>query len=133
MVAMRFYVLGNPNKPGVRAEAERLRPRLEKIGEVTVFDLDRCEDLSRCNADMALVLGGYGAILRAARQMGYHQVPVLGINLGKLGFLADISLDALDASLPQIVAKNYRVTSHLMFECTVEGHGEPRTFLGLND
>jgi NAD+ kinase len=133
MVAMRFYVLGNPTKPGVRAEAERLRPLLEKIGEVTVFDLDRCEDLSQCTADVALVLGGDGAILRAARQMGYQQVPVLGINLGKLGFLADLSLDALDAWLPQIAAGNYRVTSHLMFECTVEGNDAPGTFLGLND
>ena len=40
-----------------------------------------------------LVLGGDGAILRAARQMGYRQAPVLGVNLGKLGFLADLSPD----------------------------------------
>ena len=40
-VTMRFYVLGNPNKPGVREEAERLLPRLEQFGEIVVFDLDR--------------------------------------------------------------------------------------------
>src|SRR4051794_5399644 len=71
---MRFYVLGNPNKPGVREEAERLLPRLQEMGEVVAFDLDRKLELSRTTADMALVLGGDGAILRAARQMGYNQV-----------------------------------------------------------
>ncbi len=130
---MRFYVLGNPDKPGVRAEAERLVPFLRTLGEITVFDLDRTADLSRTSADVALVLGGDGAILRAARQMGYHQVPVLGINLGKLGFLADMSLDAIAEQLPRIVAGEFRVTSHLMFECTVIGPHGSRTMLGLND
>jgi NAD+ kinase len=45
-------------------------------------------DLSSHKAELALVLGGDGAILRAARQMGYQQTPILGVNLGKLGFLA---------------------------------------------
>lgn len=130
---MRFYVLGNPDKPGVRPEAERLLPVLERLGEVVVFDLDRTADLSRTSADIALVLGGDGAILRAARQMGYHQVPVLGINLGKLGFLADISLDCIADCLPQIAAGEFRTTDHIMFECTVAGAAPPRTFLGLND
>lgn len=130
---MRFYVLGNPNKPGVREEAQRLLPELEKIGTVTVFDLDRHVDLSRTSADVALVLGGDGAILRAARQMGYHQVPVLGINLGKLGFLADLSLDAVSHNLARIVAGEFRVTSHVMFECTVESDGTTQRFLGLNE
>lgn len=130
---MRFYVLGNPNKPGVRPEAERLLPILRRLGEVVVFDLDRTADLSRTTADIALVLGGDGAILRAARQMGYHQVPVLGINLGKLGFLADISLDCIEDCLPQIVAGEFRTTEHIMFECSVGGDGPERTFLGLND
>jgi NAD+ kinase len=130
---MRFYVLGNPNKPGVRSEAERLLPLLERIGEVVVFDLDRSADLSRTTADVALVLGGDGAILRAARQMGYHQVPVLGINLGKLGFLADLSMDAVAQCLPHIASGNFRTTSHVMLECTVTGDGDERTFLGLND
>ena len=56
-----------------------------------ILDLRRERDLKAETADLALVLGGDGAILRAARQMGYHQTPVLGVNLGKLGFLADLS------------------------------------------
>ena len=46
-------------------------------------------------ADLAIVLGGDGSILRAAHQMGQRQLPVIAVNLGKLGFLADISSDEL--------------------------------------
>lgn len=130
---MRFYVLGNPTKAGVREEADRLVPRLREVGDVCVYDLDRTADLNCTTADLAFVLGGDGAILRAARQMGYHQVPVLGVNLGKLGFLADLSVEEVYASLPRLVAGDFRVTSHLMFECVVDDGRTTETFLGLNE
>ena len=130
---MRFYVLGNPTKAGVRDVADRLVPRLRTVGKVVVFDLDQAADLSSTSADVAFVLGGDGAILRAARQMGYNQVPVLGVNLGKLGFLADLNAEEALAGLPQLVARNYHVTSHLMFECIVEDDQAPKTYLGLNE
>src|SRR5437763_882127 len=124
---MRFYVLGNPTKPGVREEAQRLLPRLQQLGEVVAFDLERKLDLSRTVADLALVLGGDGAILRAARQMGYNQIPVLGINLGKLGFLADLNVEEVECCLPQLVLGQFNVTSHLMFECVVEDRAGSQT------
>jgi NAD+ kinase len=65
--------------------------------------------------------------------MGRHQIPVLGINLGKLGFLADLSPEQFRKVLPDLLAKNYRVTNHLMFECTLSSHSGERQFLGLND
>jgi NAD+ kinase len=130
---MRFYVLGNPTKPGVRDEAERLVPCLRELGEVVVYDLDQAADLSRTAADLAFVLGGDGAILRAARQMGYNQVPVLGINLGKLGFLADLSVEEAHCCVSKLVKGEYRVTSHVMFECVIADGSKRETFLGLNE
>jgi len=130
---MRIFVLGNANRPGVQAEAERLRPVLEQHCEIVAFDLRQEQDLADLTADLALVLGGDGAILRAARQMGYRQTPVLGINLGKLGFLADLSPDELRGSLGQVVRGEYRVTRHLMLECQLDTPAGPRTILGLNE
>lgn len=130
---MRFFVLGNAGRPNVRDEALRLVPLLKQFGDVAVFDLEQKEDLSNCEADLALVLGGDGAILRAARQMCRRQVPVLGINLGKLGFLADLATDEVPTAIPQVMAGNARITSHLMFECELQTPTGPRTFLGLND
>src|SRR5262249_15694594 len=129
----RIFVLGNGNRAGVEEEATRLRPLLEAHCEIVVFDLRQEKDLSGLSADLALVLGGDGAILRAARQMGYHQVPVLGVNLGKLGFLADLSPGDLRACIPQVAAGNFRVTHHLMFECLAESPQGRQTYLGLNE
>ena len=130
---MRFFVLGNADRPNVRDESQRIMPFLKQHGEVTVFDLEQRQDLSKHEADVALVLGGDGAILRAARQMGRRQVPVLGVNLGKLGFLADLSTDEVLAAIPQVVAGKACINSHLMFECEVATSAGPRRFLGLND
>jgi NAD+ kinase len=130
---LRFYVLGNANKPRVKEEADRLLPTLERHGEVVVFDLLQEKDLGTTTADLAFVFGGDGAILRAARQMAYQQVPVLGVNLGKLGFLADLSPDELRGCLPAVTCREYRITQHLMYECLLEGPGENRKLLGLNE
>jgi NAD+ kinase len=130
---MRIFVLGNVCRPGVKEEAEQLLPFLSQYAEISAFDLCQEKELGELTADMALVLGGDGAILRAARQMGYRQTPVLGVNLGKLGFLADLSPEDLRNCFPHVAAGNYRVTHHLMFECIVDSPEGRRTILGLNE
>jgi NAD+ kinase len=130
---MRVFVLGNAHRPGVAEEVERLLPFLREHCEIVLCDLHQETDLSGLEADLTLVLGGDGAILRAARQMGYRQRPVLGVNLGKLGFLADISPEELRDCFECVLQKDFRISQHLMFECVVEGPGESHTFLGLNE
>src|SRR5690242_1409061 len=130
---MRVFVLGNANRLGVREEAEQLLPFISQHCDVVAFDLYQEKDLSSFAADIALVLGGDGAILRAARQMGYRQTPVLGVNLGKLGFLADLSPDELRQAWPRVLQGDYRVAQHLMFECVIESPQQTDTYLGLNE
>jgi NAD+ kinase len=134
---MRIFVLGNGERPGVAEAAAQLLPFLQTQAEVVLVDLRQEMDLAGLTADLALVLGGDGSILRAARQMGYRQTPVLGVNLGKLGFLADLSPDEVRTCFPQVVAGAFRITEHLMFECLIEAPGVPgaasETFLGLNE
>lgn len=129
----RLFVLGNAHRPGVQEEAARLLPYLSEHAIVAVVDLHQQHDLASEQADIALVLGGDGAILRAARQMGYQQTPVLGVNLGKLGFLADLSPDEVVSCFPRVLAGDYRVTRHLMYECVVDGPEGRHTYLGLNE
>jgi NAD+ kinase len=130
---MRVLVLGNANRPGVREETDRLLPFLRQYCEVVLVDLEQEKELSSCGADLTIVLGGDGAILRAARQMGYCQSPVLGVNLGHLGFLADLNPGELCSVFPRVVRGEYRITEHLMFECLIESPSGSRTMLGLNE
>jgi NAD+ kinase len=130
---MRIWLLGNGAKPGVAEWAERLRAALQPVCSITAMDLTGQLDLSQSEADLALVIGGDGAILRAARQMGYRQRPVLGLNLGRLGFLAEVAPEECLAQLENLLAGRYTVTKHVMYECTVAAPNLQRTVLGLND
>jgi len=134
---MRVMVLGNAQRPGVKEVADKLLPFLRSCCDVAILDLLQAEDLGEVTADLALVLGGDGAILRAARQMAYRQVPVLGVNLGKLGFLADLTADEARDVFPRVLRGEFRVTRHVMFECMLSAEGEaappPITYLGLNE
>ena len=91
---LRLMIVGNGSKPGVLAETKRLARELatrrDKI-ELVGIDTSSDSDLTNLAADIALVLGGDGTVLHAARRMGDHPIPVLGINLGRLGFLAELS------------------------------------------
>lgn len=84
--------------------------------------------------DLLIALGGDGTILRACRQMARRQRPVIGVNMGHLGFLADLSTTELFERLPAIVARQYECIPHLMYDCRLlhaDGTGE--SHLGLNE
>src|SRR4051812_11059399 len=98
----RALLLGSGDRPNLRAEADQLRPLIAQHLEVVLEDLQYTRDLSEANADLAVVLGGDGSILRAALQMQEVQVPILGVNLGKLGFLASVSPADFPRVLPQV-------------------------------
>jgi NAD+ kinase len=118
-------LLGSSISARCAAELQRLRPKLSELVPIVYCDLDhpQCE-LQHLGADLAIVLGGDGSILRAARQLGHHQLPILGGNLGKLGFLADYSPDELIEVLPAVLAGNFQIVKHLMFECRVQRDGK---------
>jgi NAD+ kinase len=115
----RAFLLGAGKRPDVLAEAERLRPLIEQYAEIVHSDFTGAEDLSNIEAELAVVLGGDGSILRAARQMGHRQIPVVAINLGRLGFLANMSPADLPDVLRDFFAGKLHVIEHLMFECSL--------------
>jgi NAD+ kinase len=132
---VKVYVLGNAQRQGVAEEVERWLPTLKSRFDVVACDICQETDLDKApEADVAFVFGGDGAILRAARQMRYRQVPVLGVNLGRLGFLADLAPADLATGIEHILRAEYRVTSHLMYETVCEPlQGSSCTCLGLNE
>jgi len=130
---LRAIVLG-AGRPDILAEAERLSGDIARHVQIVKTDFTGNEDLSVVDADLAIVLGGDGSILRAARQMGNRQLPVIAVNLGKLGFLANISKSELPTTLSDYQAGLLNIAEHLMFECSLIRDGEVRLKqLGLNE
>ena len=131
---MRTLLLGFGGRPGVIEGAEQLRPVIRRHAQIVAEDFSGTEDMSQVEADLAIVLGGDGSILRAAHQMGYRQVPVAAVNLGRLGFLADLSPAEIPRVLEDFAAGKVEVIEHLMFECRVFRNGEAlHRQLGLNE
>jgi len=131
----RVALLGSGDRrPSIVREVARLRPIIDRFGSVVVEDFTHQLDLSDTEIDLVVVFGGDGSILRAARQMGARQRPVLGVNLGRLGFLADVQPDELATALQSIQDGRCRVIDHLMLRCQIFA-GERRLVdeLGLNE
>ncbi|MGQ0694695.1 MAG: NAD(+)/NADH kinase [Nitrospiraceae bacterium] len=76
------------------------------------------------NADVLLVLGGDGTILNAARLAGERSIPILGVNMGGLGFLTEVRPENLYSSLDRVFANDFVLDERLMLKTHVHRHGE---------
>jgi len=75
-------------------------------------------------ADVLLVLGGDGTMLNAARLAGERSIPILGVNMGGLGFLTEVRLDHLYPSLERVFANDFVLDERLMLGTHIHRHGE---------
>lgn len=73
------------------------------------------------DATIALSIGGDGTILRTAARLGKRQIPILGINTGRLGFLADITPDLMAQALTQLMKGEFSISRRSLIEVKVEG------------
>lgn len=127
-------ILGAPDRSRITEELARLRPVIAAKADVAAIDLEFSYDFTDKDHDLVIVLGGDGSMLQAARQMGENQLPVLGINLGRLGFLAALSPDAFLEIWPQVCEAGCEVVGHLMFHAALLREGqEVESHLGLNE
>jgi len=84
-------------------------------------------------AEMLVVLGGDGTILAAARMIQGQQIPILGVNLGGMGFLTAITLEELYPTLELILRGDYQVSERMLLRVTLFQEGGEREFTVLND
>jgi NAD+ kinase len=115
----KVVILGAPDRELVRSELTRLRPAIAEHAEVVAEDLEFAHDFSKSEQDLVIVLGGDGSILQAARQMGVNQSPVLGINCGRLGFLAALSPDDFLNTWPEVCCGGFDIVDHLMLRTSL--------------
>jgi len=104
--------------PDDRAELIELLPACADIPALGV-------DVPLADIELAIVLGGDGTILRAAELVRGGTAPVLGINLGHVGFLAESERDDMDAAVARVIDRDYRVEERLALSVRVkDAHGD---------
>jgi NAD+ kinase len=107
----------------------------EALDRFLRFVSDRAQVLANCfesvcpletlrQADYAVVFGGDGTILSAARQLCETRVPVIGVNVGKLGFLAEFSIDELIALFDRIAAGQVLIEQRMIVQCRLQRQGK---------
>ncbi|AQA05176.1 NAD kinase [Mycobacterium sp. MS1601] len=89
--------------------------------EIEVVDAD---ENAAAGCEMVLVLGGDGTFLRAAELARNVDIPVLGVNLGRIGFLAEAEADNLDSVLDHVIQRNYRVETRMTLDVAIRVDGE---------
>ena len=135
---MRIAIFGNIYRPVILSHIQVLfqyfqgkqavilldRVLYDFVSEHGQIDLSGTVSIQDDNfvADLALSIGGDGTFLNTAARIGQKQIPILGINTGRLGFLADVSTEDIVPALDAILAKRYRVEERsLLFVETSDG------------
>jgi NAD+ kinase len=116
---MRLFIVANTDKANVRPALEELllwlAPRVNVVG----MDTHEKIDLATIETDAILVLGGDGTLLSAARRLGGRATPLMGVNFGRLGFLAGFTPDNMRENLEALFNNLLPIRPALMLEASV--------------
>jgi NAD+ kinase len=101
-----------------------------KVRTVVNCEIDECTPENLREADYAVVFGGDGSIIAAARRLSRSGdktgIPVIGVNLGKLGYLAEFSVEELKEFFPQLIKDKAKIEKRMMLLCRVLKKGKER-------
>ena len=113
----RIALIGKPRGAESESSLQQLREFLRKRG---------CEVLPEgdTKADLAIVIGGDGTMLAAARDLVRHHVPLVGINQGRLGFMTDIGLNDMQSGIGAILDGKYAIEERSLLEAEITRAGK---------
>jgi len=117
--AMRLFVVANIAKPAVAAALPTLLQQLPPHAQVLAVDTDKQANLAAVDADAILVLGGDGTLLTTARRLHGRQIPLLGVNYGRLGFLSGFTPEQFASHVNDFVAGKLTISRRVMIETSV--------------
>jgi NAD+ kinase len=142
----RIALVGRPSSPGLDEPLARLAAFLGARGHQVVVEAETAAQVDGAafasvpaaeigaQADLAIVVGGDGTMLSIARRLAALDVPMIGVNQGRLGFLTDIPLARMEASLEAMLAGRYVEERRTLLDATVTRNGGGSEHaLALND
>lgn len=147
---MTFGIFGNPLKENLWSPVYQLILWLEQRhkpiilqseiakglvqrGLLTAEKAEQCSRKKLYQSDILLSFGGDGTLLRAAHKVAKHDTPILGVNIGRLGFLTEIEAAVLLDALEQLDAHKFSIEERMMLEAQIQTHDTLKTRLALNE
>lgn len=137
MTHRRMLLVAHTGRPDVDITARKVAATLAEAGIDLLASTDESRELglnrfeptdddegAAGSVEMVLAIGGDGTLLRAAERARPLSAPILGINLGRVGFLTEVDVDHVDAALQAIVDQRYRVSSRMTVQVRVEHEGQ---------
>lgn len=115
---MKVLLVNNRHLISTVAKAEEISDRLMELGVDVMVD-SHSEEITGEQFDAMIVLGGDGTMIRAARQYSVRDVPALGVNMGTVGFLSNITPGELDDCLDRFIAGDYEIEERMLLEVDV--------------
>lgn len=127
----KFYVITNRDKDVDGTYTKQIASYIRENGRICILEQ---EGSLTENVDCVLVLGGDGTLLRAARDFIDYNIPFLGINLGTLGYLAEIDKNSICQALDQLFADKYTIENRMMLKGIIY-HNDKEVYadVALND
>lgn len=135
-----FFIYANPHKPDTISAARELAEKLEKNGAQAAMEgwlhekVNTGVPLDLARGDVApeavISLGGDGTMLRAISASARHRAPVLGVNMGHVGFLMETDIRKSDEMISKLLKKDYFIDDRMMLAADIKGKG---TYYITND
>lgn len=123
----KLVIFRDPSKGDVEKAVSEFEEFIKgKAQTIANCPIEQCTAQAVNNADYAFVFGGDGTIISAARQLSERDVPVVGVNLGKLGYLAEFSVKELEQYFQTIVDGEAPIEKRMMLSCRVFQDGKQR-------
>lgn len=126
---MKCLILGNISKgkdlrnaiKKINLIAKELQIELSYEKEIERFlKLKRVKKNKNQKFDLAVAIGGDGTILKAAQKLIFNKIPILGLNIGKLGFLTESSIQSIKKTLENFINKNYSIDERTVLEIKIK-------------
>ncbi|OHB86438.1 MAG: hypothetical protein A3J73_00360 [Planctomycetes bacterium RIFCSPHIGHO2_02_FULL_38_41] len=130
----KILVLGDLCKKKIYDSIHGLKPWFKKYVEIDIIDLSKVEKIEKTGAEIAVVFGGDGAILCTSRLLGKNQIPIVGIHMGRFGFLAELMEKNVCPSLEKIFTGTFSIRKRMLLLSRVERAGKIiNESTGIND
>lgn len=129
-------ILYHPHRPKAREEAQWIHGELVQRGVDAALGDGWDENLLTsicCDRDLVIALGGDGTIIRVARAAAPFEVPVLGVNLGRVGFLAELTPETLHEQVDAIAERKYWIERRTMLDVECLAAGTVHRSVALNE